>query len=149
MDLSALSAECSQVRKICRALSAECTQGPECTVQSAILVQLIQVHGSKSFKHILPMPVLHMLFCKPRKLLVHDPMHHGDHSGAARLRADPELPMPKSKPARESSARHVVCRHMLSRTRRRRPKPLTLRARNEAPGNSRTSAYSTACTLYF
>ena len=75
--------------------------------------QLIQVHGSKSFKHILPMHVLHMLFYKPQKLLVHDPMHHGDHSGAARLRAAPELPLPKSKPARESSARHVVCRHML------------------------------------
>ena len=42
------------MRKLCRALSAECTQGPECTVQSAISVQLIQVHGSKSFKPILP-----------------------------------------------------------------------------------------------
>ena len=35
------------------------------------------------------MHVLHMLFCKPQKLLVHDPMHHGDHSGAARKRAAP------------------------------------------------------------
>ena len=45
---------CTQVLKLCRALSAECTQGPECIVQSAISVQLIQVHGSKSFKPILP-----------------------------------------------------------------------------------------------
>ena len=52
--LSTYWSYCTQVRKICRALSAECTQGPECTVQSAISVQLIQVHGSKSFKPILP-----------------------------------------------------------------------------------------------
>ena len=81
LGVTALSAECIEVRKICRALSAECTQGPECTVLS-VSEQLIQVHGSKSFKHILPMHVLHMLFCKPQKLLVHDPMATHDQQAA-------------------------------------------------------------------
>ena len=38
LGLSALSAERTQVRKICCALSAECTQSPECCVLNIISV---------------------------------------------------------------------------------------------------------------
>ena len=43
LGLTALSAECTQVRKICRALSAECTRSARCSVHSAIKVHSLCV----------------------------------------------------------------------------------------------------------